>query len=179
MAFSAHAIANYFIGKAAAARSALSPMKLQKLMYYAQGWSLAIADRPLFDEQIEAWKWGPVIRSIYHQFKEFGNSPITKKATSMRMGHVDGRLKFWSVIKDVEQEGKDNPDQLSFAKAIMDRIWEVYSGYSPIQLSNMTHEAGSPWDDTVKQYGGSPPKGTDIPQELMTRFFKKLAKKNA
>ena len=41
----------------------------------------------------------------------------------------------------------------------------------------MTHEAGLPWNETVKKYNGSPPKGTDIPQDLMKQFFKKLASK--
>ena len=103
-------------------------------MYYTQGWCLALADQPLFNEQIEAWKWGPVIRSIYHQFKEFGNSPITKKAVSLRTGHVKGRLKMRLVTSDVEQEAKDNHEQLLFAKALMDRIWEVYSEYTPIRF---------------------------------------------
>lgn len=52
------------------------PLKLQKLLYLAQGYSYAFYDRPLFDEEMEAWVHGPVVPSVYHQYKCFTYSPI-------------------------------------------------------------------------------------------------------
>jgi uncharacterized phage-associated protein len=46
-----------------------SPLRLQKMLYFCQGWSLALFDKPLFDERFEAWPNGPVVRSVYEQFR--------------------------------------------------------------------------------------------------------------
>jgi uncharacterized phage-associated protein len=177
MPFSPAAIANYFLDKGEDSNTPLSSMKLQKLMYYAQGWSLAITDEPLFNEQIEAWQWGPVIRSVYHQFKEFGNSPITKRAKILQARRVDGHLNLRYVTPTIEKEC-DAPEKLARTKVLLNKIWDVYNKYSPIQLSNLTHEEGAPWDQIVKRYNGNPPKGTDIPQSIIKRYFKRLAQGN-
>lgn len=58
------------------ASGALSPMKLQKLCYYAQAWSLVWDDKPLFSENIEAWRTGPVCRELYEQTR--GKSTVTE-----------------------------------------------------------------------------------------------------
>src|SRR5580704_12809669 len=50
----------------------LCPLRLQKLLYYVQGWSLALRGRPAFDDEIEAWTLGPVVPEIYRQFKPVG-----------------------------------------------------------------------------------------------------------
>jgi len=54
----------------------LSPLRLQKLLYYAQGYALAVTGRPLFDEPIRAWRCGPVVESIYHAHKHIGAQGI-------------------------------------------------------------------------------------------------------
>ena len=64
--------ANWFIQSL----PSLTPLKLQKLIYYAHGWHLAIRNAPLIDEVIEAWEYGPVVPNVYHEFKKFGNRPI-------------------------------------------------------------------------------------------------------
>ena len=83
MPFSAKAVANVFLELADAAKQTLTPMKLQKLVYYAHGWYLGLTGRPLLDELIQAWSFGPVVRSLYNEFKEFGADPITHKATTI------------------------------------------------------------------------------------------------
>src|SRR5947209_3400405 len=80
MPYDAKAIANYFLDLAEAEAKSLTPMKLQKLVYYAHGWHLALTGRPLLDEEIQAWSFGPVIRSLYNEFREFGAEPITRRA---------------------------------------------------------------------------------------------------
>ena len=51
-------------------------LKLQKLVYYAQAWHLALRDVPLFEEDFEAWVHGPVIPALYQEYKKFGWRPI-------------------------------------------------------------------------------------------------------
>lgn len=53
--------------------------KLQKLLYYSQAWSLAIFGDPIFDEQPQAWKHGPVYVTVYQYFKNFGYNPVAIK----------------------------------------------------------------------------------------------------
>src|ERR1700689_5397887 len=58
--------------------SGLSPMKVQKLVYFAHGWYLALTGgRPMINEPVEAWKFGPVVPSLYYELKKYGETPIT------------------------------------------------------------------------------------------------------
>src|SRR3977135_2921517 len=85
MSFDAKAVANFFLDLAKAEGQPLTPMKLQKLVYYPHGWRLGIVGKALLNEQIEAWEFGPVIPSLYHEFKEFGDQPITRKARKIKL----------------------------------------------------------------------------------------------
>ena len=58
----------------------ISPLKLQKLVYYAQGFSLALRGEPLFAEAIKAWDHGPIVPTVYHRYKEYGGGPIPAPA---------------------------------------------------------------------------------------------------
>ena len=160
MTYPTEAIANYFLEKARAAGDEISPMKLQKLVYYAHGWHLGILGEPLIDEQVEAWQYGPVIRSLYHEFKEFGNQPIDRLATQRTpIGTTTPRL----------------PASAAEARPILDEVYDSYGVYTPFQLSMMTHAPGTPWSQTFERYQGTLPRGTDIPQDLIERHFKDLA----
>ena len=81
--YSAIAIANYFIQKSLDEKTDdLSPMKLQKLVYFAHAWYLIYQDGgKLINEAIEAWSYGPVINSVYHEFKHNGRNSITEKGS--------------------------------------------------------------------------------------------------
>ncbi len=73
-------LVDYFIWFANDVGSYLSNQKLQKLLYYAQAWYLALYDIPLFDEEFEAWIHGPTIPSLFYEYKEkFGFKPILKE----------------------------------------------------------------------------------------------------
>ncbi|MFC0184306.1 Panacea domain-containing protein [Pseudarcicella hirudinis] len=78
--YSALAIASKFIDLGIQSGKPVSPMKLQKIVYFAQGVHLARYQKPLIDEAVEAWTYGPVIPSLYHTFKHLGNSPIVESA---------------------------------------------------------------------------------------------------
>jgi len=99
----------------------ISNLKLQKLVYYAQGFYIAIHDKALFnDAHIEAWTHGPVSPPLYHQYKEFGSNPIPAP------------LNFdESTLKE---------DELDIIK----EVFEVFGQFSAWKLRNMTHEE-APW----------------------------------
>lgn len=164
MAYSSKAVANFFLDKAEAEGTSLSPMKLQKLVFFGHGWSLGLQDEPLINETVEAWKFGPVIRSLFDEFREFGSLPITRHARKYKI--TGGEVK--PVIPRLPEDAVDD-------RALLDRVWDVYHKYTAIQLSNLTHAPGTPWAETVKEYNGDPPLGLDIPDDLIKQYFKRMA----
>ena len=75
--YKVEAVANWFLQYAKSNDIIIDHMKLQKMIYFANGWALGVTGEPLIDERFEAWQYGPVVPSIYHQFKAFGRRPIT------------------------------------------------------------------------------------------------------
>ena len=71
-------IACYFIYLANQTGSFINNSRLQKLVYYAQAWHLALYDTPLFEEDFEAWIHGLVIAGLFEEYKKFGWKPILK-----------------------------------------------------------------------------------------------------
>ena len=122
-AYSANEIASYLLWLAAREDEDepgyLTPMQLQKLLYYVQGWALAETGSPLFSDEIRAWTNGPVVEAVYQQYKSLGKRPI-----------VDTPL---------------NPPSLApEAEAIVRGVWDRYKVYSAFKLSDMTHDE-MPW----------------------------------
>ena len=72
-----------------ASEDKITNLKLVKLCYIAQGLSLALLDKPLFSEPIEAWQYGPVVPSVYHEFKHFRDQPITEKSVERMLDNLD------------------------------------------------------------------------------------------
>jgi uncharacterized phage-associated protein len=171
MATSAKAIANYFLELARKERKALNPMQIQKLVYFAHGWYLALFGQPLVQEDIQAWSYGPVIPSLYGEFKKFGNGPINEEATESRFEGM--------IFKVVKPSIRDIPDvqERTRIEAFLDRVWKVYSPFSAIQLSNMTHQEDSPWKIALEQSGGG--RGTIIQNNLIREYFLKQVQKPA
>jgi uncharacterized phage-associated protein len=85
MPYDSKAVANYFLDCAQRSSKKLDPMQIQKLVYFAHGWRLAAIGAALIDEMVEAWRYGPVIPSLYHEFKSFGKNPITRKASNLKL----------------------------------------------------------------------------------------------
>ena len=168
---SAEAVANFFIDKAGQTGCGdLTPMKLQKLVYFAHGWHLGLWSKPLIDEKIEAWQYGPVIRTLYREFKEFGNNAIARKAKNVR--YDDGQ-----VVEYEPDIGESNEHDV--VADLLDRIWEIYGDYTPIQLSNLTHEDGTPWDQVAASFGNDLPRRMiHIPNELIQTYFESLAQQD-
>jgi len=118
-------VANYFLTKNddEEAGELISNLKLQKLVYYAQGFHLAMFDEPLFGESIEAWTHGPVIPDLYHVYKSCSYGPIP--------------LPEDFDLSSIPREKKE----------FLDEVFEVFGQYSALKLRDMTHEE-PPWRDT-------------------------------
>lgn len=146
-------IANFMIDMANSEGQTLDPMKLQKLVYYAHGWYAGYTGQPLIDEEIEAWPYGPVIPSLYYEFKRFGSGAIKAKATEF--AHGSSR----------EVAAPTDPD----IRAFLQNVWKSYSVFTGGALSDMTHAQGSPWDITRRETHGM--RGADIPFERIKDHF--------
>lgn len=132
-------IANYFLWKAEKdSIKDMTPMKLIKLVYFSYAWNLAIFDKKLFTERVEAWRYGPVVPSIYHEFKRFGDSPIEQYA-------IDFELETGEISYPVIR--KDDLDTLG----LVETIWKIYKNRDGWDLSQITHENNSPWNSAYAQ----------------------------
>lgn len=170
MAFKPRSVANVFIDVAADHDRQLSPMKIQKLVYFAHGWHLAILERPLINEGIEAWEFGPVIPSLYRAFRQYRNGPITSKVRAMGQRSNGDFFVFTPTVPADTENGAN-------ARSLLQRIWDIYGEYSGAQLSNMTHAEGTPWDRICTAHSGSIPRGTVIPNSLIKSYFESLIEK--
>lgn len=168
MPYTAKAVANYFLHLVECDDQQITPMKIQKLVYFAHGWYLAITDRPLIDEQIEAWQYGPVIPSLYDEFKQYGRSPITSQATDLVIDDSDEDMSFYSHTPSIDLTDKK-------VISVLKKVWQVYGKLTAVQLSNKTHMPGTPWRQVWGD--GNVLKGTDIDVEIIKGFFQSQAQK--
>ena len=129
---SAKTVANEFLELAQRDGKALTNMQVQKLVYIAHGFNLAIFRAPLIEEQVKAWPWGPVIPPLYNRLRKYGNGPIS------------------ATIPDVPKIS-----QYDEAVDLIAKVWKGYGDYSGARLSAITHQTGSPWDVTwrTEEYG--------------------------
>jgi uncharacterized phage-associated protein len=102
--------------------------------------------------------------------KHLGDGPITKKFTSVRRGENGKLIVYAPMITD-------KSDPTGETRKIIERVWKIYGKYSAIQLSNLAHENGTPWDGIYQQFSGEIPKHTDIPTEEITKYFRSKAKR--
>lgn len=152
MAYSVFAVANAFIELSnKEQRSDLTNMKLQKLVYIAQGFALAVRQEGLFNENVHAFQWGPVIPTLYNAIKDYGKHPITEKIP-LRLGD-----------KSIDLEDG------SFESSVIKTVWRKYGKFTAAQLSTITHQPGTPWDSVWKdtEYG-------IIPIELIRYHYRDL-----
>lgn len=131
-------VANFFLDKGFDEGRPITQLKLIKLVYIAHGWNLALTGNPLYDEQVQAWRYGPVIPSVYHEFKHFGRKPIDGFAE-----HVD--LETWDV------KFPRIPEHDAVTLKILGHVWHAYRKFTGEALIEKTHEKGSPWQQTYEE----------------------------
>ncbi|MDY0943421.1 Panacea domain-containing protein [Priestia megaterium] len=113
-------VALYFRNKSLIGRNfSITHLKLQKLVYYAQAWSMAIYGRPIFNSDLEAWLHGPVSRELYREYRDYGSREIPP---------IDN-LNFQIDSKDLD---------------VLEGVWKLYGEYDGKYLETLTHKE-SPW----------------------------------
>ena len=106
----------------------LTNLKLQKLLYYQQGFHLAFFGTPLFAEDVEAWMYGPVVPAVYDEYSAYGSSalPEVKEPVSL----------------------SENEEEL------FNEVYDAYREFSAIGLMNRIHSE-RPWLDAVPHDRGT------------------------
>lgn len=134
------AIANEFIDRARRARRPITHMHLQKFVYLAHGWNLAVNSNALIEDPVEAWEFGPVVRRLYDALRSFGSAAIANPIG-------------WGADTDFRSDdrGPARARLLPEESAVIDRVWDVYGGYEAFQLSALTHAPGTPWERTYQR----------------------------
>lgn len=127
----------------------LTHLKIQKLLYYAEGINLAINETDLFKEKIYAWPHGPVIREVYEILSKNGSNEIPFEK------------KQWDIVKEINE----NPDLYN----TLVTTYENYAGYTAWQLREKSHVVGGPWQVTVDIKGMQ----KEIDKDLIKDYFRK------
>ena len=121
-------IAGYIINYSNQQGYQISNLKLQKLLYFVQAFFLASINRPCFNEEIEAWAFGPVVANVYHEFKRYGAENIPR----------------------ISRAGSDHTINDS-DKRIIEAVVDKFKYYSAPDLVKLTHNQ-DPWVDAYSPY---------------------------
>ena len=138
--------ANFFIDVANNTNDCMTNLKLNKLLYFAQAWSLARRGKPLFSEDIQAWDLGPVTPTVYREFRKYGKERIPAVVGNYDCGMFSAEE--LDLLVDIARE---------------------YGKYSAPTLVDMSHVEGGPWKETRQA------NKQVIPKEKMRQYFSSLA----
>lgn len=138
-----HDVAAYIIAKL----RSVDAMKLQKLLYYSQAWSLVWDERPLFSSKIEAWANGPVVREVFKVYQ--GQYKITR-----------AKIGDKARLKSVEKE-------------TVDAVLKYYGDKSGFFLSELTHRE-RPWMDARKGIAPGEMSDQEITKAAMSEYYGSL-----
>lgn len=142
----------------------IDQMKLYKLVYYAHAWWLAQNGDNLFEEDVHAWPWGPVVPSLYGSFKDAGKKAIQGLRATEIVRTGDGMFDY--RFREPEPPSKD-------VMSYLGEVWAVHKDFSGVQLSNATHAPGEPWAVVKDQYGGDLSSKPLIPNSIIQSVFKR------
>jgi len=143
---SALRVAEYFIDKANRDKKPLTNKKLQKLLYYAQVWSLVLNEEKLFSERMEAWVHGPAIPVVYRRYKNFEFNPIQIDTDDISFGFSKKQMD------------------------LLENIWSVYGKYNAEYLEALTHSE-LPWQEARKEISASEPSSNIISLSTAKKFY--------
>lgn len=137
----------------------LTPLHVIKLAYFCHGYTLAMKDKPLIIDQVEAWPYGPVYPILYDYVKDFGSRPVTQLPYCMTSVFDDDGIK----------DRKAFLKQVLGDTAIPNGVLNTFGELSGSELIELTHKAGSPWDQCYV-------KGESriIPDNITKEYFKRI-----
>ncbi|WP_368039596.1 Panacea domain-containing protein [Sphingomonas sp. ID1715] len=134
-------------------------MKLQKLLYFCHADFLVTVGKPLIRQDFEAWEFGPVIPSIFHEFKRFEAAPISVRAEIFNP---------ITCNREVPVSAKLGPYE-----PLIRSSFESYSRYTASILSNMSHSESGPWAETLRRFRKGSIKGRSIDNEVIQRHHER------
>lgn len=133
--------------------------KLQKLLYYVESWSL-VHTSSLIDEDFEAWVHGPVIPSVYREYKKFGYSAI-------RNEYAEGQSSS-SRLEELTASGISEEQ-----KELLFQVLDKYGGMASYQLETLTH-AEEPWKSARKECDALSHSSNIITKDSMRNYYSSL-----
>lgn len=148
----ARAVANYIVWRCQRHGDSITNLKLQKLLYYAQGWFLALHERPLFRDPLRAWVRGPVQYEVWKVFNEFKWRPITKQVSKPKLSEL--------------------------AQDHLDEVIEVFGDYGAYTLERMTHRE-RPWLRARGDLASDASSSNIISLDDMRAYFSEIANEPA
>lgn len=148
--YAAEVVANTILNLAHAEGRTLTQMQVHKLVFIAHGYTLAVLGRPLMYNTVHAWRKGPVVRKLWQHWGERGTQPIDQELP-VAQGEPD-------LTHDYE------------ALEVIRSVWALYGSMDGLELSRLTHRAGSPWWQTY----GLP--NDLIPNEITREYYTGLAR---
>ena len=125
----------------------VTPLQVQKLVYLCHGWAMGFGQDPLFTDAVEAWRYGPVVRSVYNALKQYGSSPI--------------RERIYPVACDLSGD----------EEKVIRAVWKAYGEYDGIRLSRLTHATGGPWHQVCR----GDPRSQIIPVYVIRAYYEGMA----
>ncbi len=134
----------------------VTPLALQKILYYIQGLYMAIHERPFFEENCVAWQHGPVFENVYYLFRNFKYNPIDDDRFALLVGK--------------DQNLSENE------KKVIDLVIATFGKYSGKTLEAITHTE-KPWREARAGYDSSDPSDVLIEKEAIQSYFKDIAAK--
>lgn len=144
-------VANYFISQSRIEEgNIVTPLKLQKLCYYAQAWSLVWDDKELFNEDFEAWAHGPANYNLFDKYRDYK----------------------YNIIDEVDSDYSEDifkKDQ----KETLEAIWRDYGIYEPKYLEELTHQE-EPWIDARQDCAPGEICSNIITKQSMKEFYSKF-----
>lgn len=144
-------VADFFINKSdSESGDVITHLRLQKLVYYAQAWHLALKGEPLITDEFQAWAHGPVCPTLWHVFKEYGWDAIPQHAITTEIHSIPTK-----------------------AKKILEEVWRVYGQFSAKRLEELTHSE-DPWRDARGNLPECASCNKKISQAAMKSYYRSL-----
>lgn len=156
--YEARKICNLIIARYGERSFDLTNLRLNKLLYFIQGWSLTSRPEGLIRNHFLAWQHGPVIRPVYDAFKSYGDSPIS------------GLAEYLDYSSGITKPIYHNDISPADADTIM-RVFESYAPHTTSELRNLSHEPGGPWDIVYRACLADKRMSPRIPNDLIRAHF--------
>lgn len=138
-------IANEFIRLGLAEGRTFTQMQLQKLVYIAHGWNLAISGMPLTHDSPQAWEYGPVYTSLRGALRKYGSSPVPCEI-------LNSEYDVGQFMAD--QDAPARAELGETERDIVNRVYRDYGGFHAFKLSALTHQPGTPWSQIYNDGAG-------------------------